>query len=221
MLGYLLATATVQNISVRFGLRAIAIVSPLLRLAAALVLTISPSFGILLVTYACFGYGTGLTDTSWNAWASRMSRPNVAQGLLHGSFSLGCVLGPVIAVALLKGYSWNKFYSVVVSVDYAEMIWCLADRRRHYAHVSSSLSKAGPSATTQHRNSTLRHQLSLIWLSLPAFSEIELFGCAVCSISCTKESKQASPTGLSSTCAEQDTWTHLQLAIPLQYSGLG
>lgn len=221
MLGYLLATATVQSISERFGLRAIAIVSPFLRLAAALVFMISPSFGILLVTYACFGYGTGLTDTAWNAWASRMSRPNVAQGLLHGSFSLGCVLGPVIAVAILKHYAWNICYSVIVSVDSAEMMSCLADRRRHCAHSSSSLSKAGPSATTQHRNSTVRHQRSLIWLSLPAFSETELFGRAVCFTSCTKEWKQASPTGLSSTCAGQDTWTHLQLAIPLQSSGLG
>ena len=149
MLGYLLAAATVPGISVRFGLRTIAVLSPVLRIAAALVLTISPPFGILLLAYAFFGYGTGLTDTAWNAWASRMSRPNVAQGLLHGSFSVGCVLGPVIAVATLKNHAWNTVYSVIVSADYVETVSCLANRRRHCAHVSSSLYKGGPFVMTQ------------------------------------------------------------------------
>jgi hypothetical protein len=61
-----------------------------------------------------FGYGTGLTDTAWNAWASGMSRPNVVQGILHGSFSVGCVIGPVLASLILRGSAWPLLYGVLV-----------------------------------------------------------------------------------------------------------
>ena len=115
IIGYLVATATVQPISSRLGLRGIAVLSPALRLVAALVLMIGPAFPIILVTSVFFGYGTGLTDISWNAWASRMAQPNIAQGLLHGSFSVGCVLGPIISVTVLREHMWYMLYSVIVS----------------------------------------------------------------------------------------------------------
>lgn len=119
MVGYLLSTVTVQSITSHFGLRAIAVASPLLCLVSALVLTTGPAFAVLLIAYVFFGYGTGLTDVSWNAWASRMARPNVVQGLLHGSFSIGCILGPGIVVAILEKHRWNSFYLVIVSHIYA------------------------------------------------------------------------------------------------------
>lgn len=115
MLGYLCATASVEAICKRFGRRGIAILSPVLRILTGLVLATAPAYGVLLVTYVVWGYGTGLTDTAWNTWASGMQRSNVWQGLLHGSFSLGCVTGPLIATAVLRGHSWSSFYLVIVS----------------------------------------------------------------------------------------------------------
>lgn len=117
MIGYVAATASVESICLRFGRRGVAIICPVLRLLAALVLAAEPMFGVVLAAYVCMGFGTSLTDTAWNTWASGMHRPNVFQGLLHGSFSLGCICGPLMIVAILREHSWNAFYLVIVSAD--------------------------------------------------------------------------------------------------------
>lgn len=114
MIGYVCATASVESICLRFGHRAIAVLCPIVRLLAALLLSAEPAFGVTLIAYAGLGFGSGLTDTAWNTWASGMKRPNVLQGLLHGSFSLGCILGPICVVALLRQYEWSSFYLVIV-----------------------------------------------------------------------------------------------------------
>jgi MFS family permease len=115
LLGYLTAVTLVEPIRSRLGRRGIAVIAPILRISAALVVATRPTFAILLAVNAVYGMGSGLTDISWNNWASCLSQPNLAQGLLHGSFSVGCILGPAIAVALLKIYPWNAFYLFLVS----------------------------------------------------------------------------------------------------------
>lgn len=119
LLGYLIATTLVAPIRRRLGLRGIAIVSPLLRIFAALIIASGPAFAILLSVNALLGLGSGLTDMAWNNWASNMTRPNVAQGLLHGSFSVGCIAGPAVAVAVLSSHSWYILYMIIVSSDSA------------------------------------------------------------------------------------------------------
>ena len=115
LLGYLIAITLVEPIRSHLGRRGIAVIAPVLRISAALVVATKPTFAVLLAINALYGIGTGLTDITWNNWASALSQPNLAQGLLHGSFSFGCILGPIVAVALLKVYPWNAFYFFVVS----------------------------------------------------------------------------------------------------------
>jgi fucose permease len=112
--GYLVATASTNYIQLRKGRRGIAIVSSASRIAFALLLSSAPAFPFFLAGFVVFGYGTGLTDTAWNAWASGMSRPNVVQGILHGSFSVGCVVGPMLASLILRRSAWPLLYGVLV-----------------------------------------------------------------------------------------------------------
>lgn len=65
MIGYVCATASVDTISTRFGRKGVALITPISRLLAALVLAIGPPFAIVLAAYICFGFGTGLCDTAW------------------------------------------------------------------------------------------------------------------------------------------------------------
>jgi fucose permease len=91
------------------------VISSAFRLLFAAILSSQPPFPVFLISFAGLGYGTGLTDTAWNAWASGTSRPNVVSGFLHGSFSLGCVVGPaIVTVALGTGGTWRTFYVVLV-----------------------------------------------------------------------------------------------------------
>ena len=118
VLGYILATITTPLLQSRKGRRGIAAISSACRLLFAVILSSQPVFPVFLISLAGLGYGTGLTDTAWNAWASGTPRPNVVSGFLHGSFSLGCVAGPVIVTfALRTGDAWCTFYTILVRIS--------------------------------------------------------------------------------------------------------
>lgn len=114
LLGYLVATAVVGVIRSHHGHRGIAVLAPLTRIVAALLIASRPAFVALLICFSLFSFGSGLTDIAWNNLASRMGRPNVAQGLLHGSFSVGCILGPMFAIKLVQHRDWNLVYFFIV-----------------------------------------------------------------------------------------------------------
>lgn len=115
--GYLIATATTNRIQSRKGRRGISITSSAFRLLFALLLSSFPAFPFFLISFAGLGYGTGLTDTAWNAWASSTSQPNVIQGVLHGSFSVGCVAGPALATIVLRKSAWPLLYGLLVGLS--------------------------------------------------------------------------------------------------------
>jgi fucose permease len=114
--GYLCATAVTQHLHLRLGRRGIALLAPLFRLSAAAILSTGPCFTVALATYSLFGLGTGLADAGWCAWASSLPYANICQGMMHGAFSTGCVVGPIAALAVLKkGFDWYGFYRFAVS----------------------------------------------------------------------------------------------------------
>ena len=133
--GYLVATATTDRIHSTKGRRGISIVSSSFRLLFALILASAPAFPFFLLSFAGFGYGMGLTDIAWNTWASSTSQPNVIQGILHGSFSVGSVTGPALAAVVLRKSAWPMLYGLLVSQSYLPDIPKLTvDVRHRYAH---------------------------------------------------------------------------------------
>ena len=97
------------------------------RLAPAAVLGTGPPFPFLLASFFVFGFGTGLTDSGWCAWASCLPYANVVQGFLHGAFGVGCVLGPFIAVSIIdKGYGWYTLFRLIfflVCFELLAQVW--------------------------------------------------------------------------------------------------
>ena len=114
---------TIQTIHLRFGRRGIAFLGPILRITGVLVLLWGPPFPVALLGYFVFGLGTGLTDAGFCAWGSGVPYTNVTQGIMHGSWSTGCVLGPAVVVLLSqKGLAWFAFYRVLVWHSNVEML---------------------------------------------------------------------------------------------------
>jgi hypothetical protein len=62
--------------------------------------------------------GTGLLDGSWCAWAGSMDNANTISGLLHGSFSVGAAIGPVLA-NLLAEIKWYYWYYLLVCLRFS------------------------------------------------------------------------------------------------------
>jgi fucose permease len=122
VIGYLVATASTHRIQSRKGRHGIAITSSASRLLFTLLLSSAPAFPVFLASFAGLGFGTGLTDTAWNAWASSMPQPNVVLGILHGSFSVGCIVGPVLASVVVRRSAWPLLYGVLVGRSSTEYL---------------------------------------------------------------------------------------------------
>ncbi|KAF1834242.1 MFS general substrate transporter [Decorospora gaudefroyi] len=110
-IGYIAAAQCSNGIHSRFGQRGIAVAGPLLHILANLTAaTQPPRFGVLVGAFLGQGVGTGLLDGSLCAWAGGMTRrANMVSGLLHGSYSVGGALGPVLVAAL--GRPWWIWYA--------------------------------------------------------------------------------------------------------------
>lgn len=78
-------------------------------------LSTQPSYAITLMAYFLAGMGSGFSDSSFCTWAANVTNPDKISGLIHGSYSLGCVGGPLVVAALVgAGYQWQTFYSIMV-----------------------------------------------------------------------------------------------------------
>jgi fucose permease len=114
--GYVCAARLNHLVHVRLGRRGIALAGPALQLTAAVMAALHPRFSVLLVSAAVGAFGGGLLDGSWCAWAAGTPNANLISGLLHGSFSVGAGVGPVLISALLSGGHryWYHWYFLMV-----------------------------------------------------------------------------------------------------------
>lgn len=101
----------------RFGLRGIALASPLFRVVAYTVICLHPPYPVVVVIYAFAGYGIGLADAAYNAYVGSMANANEILGFMHGFYGLGATLSPLIATTLITkaGWPWYAFYYILVS----------------------------------------------------------------------------------------------------------
>lgn len=116
VIGYLLGAISLEKIHMVAGRRGVGLVTSISHVTASTILATRPPYSIALVAYFVFGIGTGCADAGFCTWAANVRNANAVQGLIHGSFSVGCVIGPLIIAALEKGrLGWNVFYIVLVS----------------------------------------------------------------------------------------------------------
>ena len=121
--GYLCSTASIHFVHVQAGRRGLGFVSSFFRLSAFIALSLAPHFSLCLFAYCILGFGTGLTDSGWSAWGAGLNYPSVVQGPLHGSFGVGCIVGPVVAVSIIThGYGWMGMYELLLSFSAVEIL---------------------------------------------------------------------------------------------------
>lgn len=116
LVGYLTAASLNSAVHGKLGQRGVAVIAPTCHVIHALVFSVHPPFPAILGAFTVTGFGIGLVDAAWCAWASDTPRPNITQGFLHGSFSLGATVGPFIATSMLTKAKlpWFAYYYVLV-----------------------------------------------------------------------------------------------------------
>ncbi|KAK5193481.1 hypothetical protein LTR99_007032 [Exophiala xenobiotica] len=114
--GYLIGTSLVHTAHVNLGWRGVSILVGIFHVAGGVVLsTKPPSYAGILAAYFLVGIGTGFGDSSFCTWAAGLCEADKISGLIHGSYALGCVTGPIIVAALVKAeLGWQSFYMVLL-----------------------------------------------------------------------------------------------------------
>ncbi|KAK5441458.1 hypothetical protein LTS15_011224 [Exophiala xenobiotica] len=113
--GYLIGTSLVHTAHVNFGWRGVSILVGIFHVAGGVVLSTKPTYAVILVAYFLVGIGTGFGDSSFCTWAAGLREADKISGLIHGSYALGCVTGPIIVAALVKAeLGWQSFYMVLL-----------------------------------------------------------------------------------------------------------
>ncbi|KAH8705728.1 major facilitator superfamily domain-containing protein [Talaromyces proteolyticus] len=120
--GYLIGAANLDSIHLLTGRRGVALIAASLHVLGIAILATKPTYAIALLAYFCCGMGTGCVDAGFCAWAANVHHANAVQGSIHGAFSVGCVVGPIIVAALEKaGLEWNVFYMVMLGTFSIEL----------------------------------------------------------------------------------------------------
>ncbi|KAF2131310.1 MFS general substrate transporter [Dothidotthia symphoricarpi CBS 119687] len=164
-LGYIAAAQLSSAMHHQFGQRGIAVLGPLLQILAAGLIGAHLRFGVVLLGFAVQGLGSGLLDGSWCAWAGTMERANTVSGLLHGAYSAGAAVGPLIVTLLTaRRRAWFEWYYVLAGISLLSLT-SLTTAFRHQSAVVYHHSR--PSATSHSTKALLTHPAT--WLCAAYF----------------------------------------------------
>ncbi|EMD91283.1 hypothetical protein COCHEDRAFT_1224478 [Bipolaris maydis C5] len=167
-IGYVLAAQFSDAVHYRFGQRGIAFAGPILQVIATATVAAHPGFGLILVAFAFQGLGTGLLDGSWCAWAGSMQKANTISGLLHGSFSVGAALGPLLLTVLTaKHQDWWTWYSILAGACALSFIVQVAAFRHESASVYRQSKQSKMSDSKVHLREIFKHPAT--WLCAAFF----------------------------------------------------
>ncbi|KAH6868520.1 major facilitator superfamily domain-containing protein [Alternaria rosae] len=128
MSGYISAALLNNWLHVRFGQRGIAFLGPACHLVAYLGIALHPPYPVLVVLFIFSGFGNGIEDAAWNAWAGSLANANEVLGFLHGLYGLGALLSPLAATSLIakRGWQWYQFYHIMLGgacIELATSLW--------------------------------------------------------------------------------------------------
>ncbi|KAI4639336.1 uncharacterized protein J4E78_010969 [Alternaria triticimaculans] len=132
--GYISAALLNNWLHIHFGQRGIAFLGPVFHLVAYVGIALHPPYPVLVVLFIFSGFGNGIEDAAWNAWASSLANANEVLGFVHGLYGLGALLSPLAATSLIakRGWQWYQFYYIMLGGACIELATSL------YAFRSSS-----------------------------------------------------------------------------------
>ncbi|CAG5153283.1 uncharacterized protein ALTATR162_LOCUS3111 [Alternaria atra] len=131
--GYIGAALLNNWLHVHLGQRGIAFIGPVCHLVAYVGIALHPPYPVLVVLFIFSGFGNGVEDAAWNAWAGSMANANEVLGFLHGFYGLGALLSPLAATSLIakRGWQWYQFYYIMLggaAIELATSLWAFRSR---------------------------------------------------------------------------------------------
>ena len=149
--GYTASTVASGRLSESPGIGAILLIATGAATVALVSLASSPSFSVFLAGAGLLGLGGGLLDAGTNTYVAIKCGAR-EMGLIHGSWGVGAIAGPLLLSAILAaGIEWRFAFGslAVVQALYAVPLWAVArklDVSTRSAAVVESLSLLSPVA---------------------------------------------------------------------------
>ena len=113
MVGYLTSSFLSGELTRRWGVGKVLIISCLVTGAGLIGYTLVPGWGMMVALGLFAGLGAGAVDSSLNAYVAANFGPGLMQWL-HASYGIGVTTGPLIMTAMLARYSsWRPGYLIV------------------------------------------------------------------------------------------------------------
>ncbi|MFI7453566.1 MFS transporter [Nonomuraea sp. NPDC049714] len=114
--GFMLAGSTAGPLVHRFGTRLVLIAGGGAYVLAALYTGVRPPFAAFLAVQVLAGYGTGLLESVLNVFLARLPSATTLLNRLHAFFGVGALLGPLLAVWMLRFMPWPAVWVVLALV---------------------------------------------------------------------------------------------------------
>ncbi|KAF2725412.1 MFS general substrate transporter [Polychaeton citri CBS 116435] len=125
--GWLLAALVGGYVRLTTGPGGIITIGAALQLVAQLLRFWVPPFGLYCVSFFIVAVGQAFQDTQGNTFASSLQNAHRWLGLIHGSYAVGGLVGPLVAAAIAStsGGRWELFYYLPIGIGVINIALCV------------------------------------------------------------------------------------------------
>lgn len=115
--GYLLAAFSSGPLTEKLGQKAFLMLGTTIFLIAALTVSLTPPFPVVVAVWVLIGCGIAMIDAGLNSYIAGTPRPAKLLNYLHAFYGIGALLGPLVASTILAfNLAWNITYLVWITV---------------------------------------------------------------------------------------------------------
>jgi fucose permease len=123
VLGYGAMSLSTQTLLDRSGRRWGSVVATALSCSGYILITPGTPFPVVVVAYTFLGFAAGIFEAMLNAWAGGLKEAAMVLGCLHGFYSLGAAISPIIATQMVEhGVVWHYYYAVLLGGAVLDMV---------------------------------------------------------------------------------------------------
>ena len=115
--GWISAAPITHALLGRIGRARMIVLSQALMLAGYIILVCTPPFPIVTLAFYLLGLGMAFNLALNNTFCANLADATGILGFLHGSYSIGGTVGPLIATAFVShGHGWGVFYFIALGL---------------------------------------------------------------------------------------------------------
>ncbi|KAI1304840.1 major facilitator superfamily transporter [Xylaria venustula] len=150
-LGFIIAAPFVNAIRMHLGRAKTLFLSNICIALGFIPSLVLAPFPAIVVGYFLIGLGTAWLLAIINAFTANMKNGTVLLGILHGSYGVGGIIGPLIATSIVTTMgpnAWNHYYLITISITTANaafILWAFWNYEKETTAVETApLTAPGP-----------------------------------------------------------------------------